>query len=149
MYPSSTLFDSWGDNYEITPKIEYIRGSITFGKLKAGDVIYYTRGDGDFIEITVKRELHNAKGKLYLTVNPFSLPHVHGRIYSIDFGPNHSSNEVENASVIYFQSGIISTDKKSLIRKWLIIKINERAKKQRELNELTAEINALEESLEK
>jgi hypothetical protein len=141
---SASIFADFYIPYSSYLKTEYIEGDIKFGELKPGDILYYLDRYDKMKTIKVISSWHIYKNHYYIGVSE--------KLRNVDFGETNCANALEskNASIAYYQSGYIGTNKESVI-KIAIQKLSEEYDKmttqlqgiQKELNELNNQLNEI------
>ena len=108
---SSSLFYDCYAPYETYPRTEYVEGDKKFGEIGIGGILYRLNGDDTLSELEVTNPLHVAKGRCYITIK--------GRGKNIDFGGHNCANvlEARDKSIVFYEGGIIGTNKESVIAK--------------------------------
>ena len=138
---SASIFADFYMPYSSYLKTEYIEGDIKFSELKPGDILYYLDRYDKMKTIKVISSWHISKNHCYIGVS--------GKLRNIDFGEvNGNTLDSKNASIVYYQSGYIGTNKESVI-KIAIQKLSEESDKitiqlqgiPKELNELNNQLN--------
>ena len=108
---SSSLFYDCYAPYETYPRTEYVEGDKKFGEIGIGGILYYLDRYDTLSELEVTNPFHVAKGRCYITIK--------GRGKNIDFGSQYCSNvlEARDKSIVFYDGGIIGTNKESVISK--------------------------------
>ena len=108
---SSSLFYDCYAPYETYPKTEYVEGDKKFGEIEIGGVLYCLDRYDSLTELEVTNPFHVTKGHCYITIK--------GRGKNIDFGSHNCVNvlEARDKSIVFYDGGIIGTNKKSVIEK--------------------------------
>ena len=108
---SSSLFYDCYAPYETYPRTEYVEGDKKFGEIGIGGILYYLDKYDTLSELEVTNPFHVAKGRWYITIK--------GRGKNIDFGSHNCANvlEARDKSIVFYEGGIIGTNKESVISK--------------------------------
>ena len=108
---SSSLFYDCYAPYETYPDTEYVEGDKKFGEIGIGGILYCLDRYDTLSELEVTNPFHVAKGRCYITIK--------GRGKNIDFGHYNCANvlEARNKSIVFYDGGIIGTNKESVISK--------------------------------
>ena len=108
---SSSLFYDCYAPYETYPRTEYVEGDKKFGEIGIGGILYYLDKYDTLSELEVTNPFHVAKGRCYITIK--------GRGKNIDFGSHNCANvlEARDKSIVFYEGGIIGTNKESVISK--------------------------------
>ena len=108
---SSSLFYDCYAPYETYPSTAYVEGDKKFGEIGIGGILYCLNRYDTLSELEVTNPFHAAKGRCYITIK--------GSCKNIDFGPHNCANvlEARNKSIVFYDGGIIGTDKESVIAK--------------------------------
>ena len=108
---SSSLFYDCYAPYETYPRTEYVEGDKKFGEIGIGGILYYLDRYDTLSELEVTNPFHVAKGRCYITIK--------GRGKNIDFGSHNCANvlEARDKSIVFYEGGIIGTNKESVISK--------------------------------
>lgn len=108
---SSSLFYDCYAPYETYPKTEYVEDDKKFGEIGIGGILYCLDRYDTLSELEVINPFHVTKGHCYITIK--------GRGKNIDFGSQNCVNvlEARNKSIVFYEDGIIGTNKESVIAK--------------------------------
>jgi len=108
---SSSLFYDCYASYETYPHTEYVEGDKKFGEIGIGDTLYRLDTHDTLIELEVTNPFHIAKGNCYITIK--------GKGMNINFGTQYCANvlEARNKSIVFYNNGIIGTNKESVIKR--------------------------------
>ena len=108
---SSSLFYDCYAPYETYPRTEYVEGDKKFGEIGIGGILYYLDKYDTLSELEVTNPFHVAKGRCYITIK--------GKGKNIDFGSHNCANvlEARDKSIVFYEGGIIGTNKESVISK--------------------------------
>ncbi len=110
---SSSLFYDCYAPYETytRPRTEYVEGDKKFGEIGIGGILYCLDRYDTLSELEVTNPFHVAKGRCYITIK--------GRGKNIDFGGQYCVNvlEARDKSIVFYDGGIIGTNKESVIAK--------------------------------
>lgn len=108
---SSSLFYDCYAPYETYPRTEYVEGDKKFGEIGIGGILYCLDRYDTLSELEVTNPFHVAKGRCYITIK--------GRGKNIDFGSQYCANvlEARDKSIVFYDGGIIGTNKESVISK--------------------------------
>ena len=162
---SESLFDTFG-TYTPTPTnyLDHNEGDMTFGELKAGDIIYYHHYDSnEILEIAVKTgKITHRDGMAYVTISPTTISKFH-KLTRLEFGPTcggswfnngkeYSCYNIPSSSLCVNSNGsfVFGTNREvvlSVAKQNITTRIRN-AKQQIEqlngsLNELTAQLDSL------
>ena len=108
---SSSLFYDCYAPYETYPDTEYVEGDKKFGEIGIGGILYCLDKYDTLSELEVTNPFHVAKGRCYISIK--------GRDKNIDFGSHNCANvlEARDKSIVFYEGGIIGTNKESVISK--------------------------------
>lgn len=108
---SSSLFYDCYAPYETYPDTEYVEGDKKFGEIGIGGILYCLDRYDTLSELEVTNPFHVAKGCCYISIK--------GRGKNIDFGSHNCANvlEARDKSIVFYEGGIIGTNKESVISK--------------------------------
>ena len=108
---SSSLFYDCYTPYETYPDTEYVEGDKKFGEIGIGGILYCLDRYDTLSELEVMKPFHVAKGRCYITIK--------GRGKNIDFGSHNCGNvlQARDKSIVFYDGGIIGTNKESVITK--------------------------------
>ena len=140
---SLNLFYDCYEPHGTYPKTEYVEGDKKFGEIGIGDTLYLLGIHDTLIELEVTNPFHIAKGNCYITTK--------GKGMNINFGTQHCANvlEAKNKSIVFYNNGIIGTNKESVMKRQCTFLEKELEKYYNGIAELKIRCEILEKRLNK